>query len=582
MAIVKYDLIPNDSGMPAANFTDEQGRSTMLFGPAASSAMQSVDKRNQALGVLGTRAAGQDVPEPPKEPDQRLADNSDVMSSSQPEENMSRADVGPNMSVAPKNPPPADGTIEKIPGGGARVSLAAAKAGTMKAPEAPAGEGGTPPSAPAPSPGGGPRILGQKPNGETTYMDADGQIKVMTPGTKGRAGLDLYDKDYLARRDTLQEQERAAVQAKIEADASNAADNVIMAKANQSAAQQYVADQQAEVARQQAEAAKLTADSDKAANDYYNSKVDPDRLTKGNWGLALATAFGTLGQGLAATGHVSIPNTAFAIVQNRIQNDINSQIKDIDIKRDRSQTALSVLQKKTGSLDLAKATLRVSMLEQAQKANAVLMAQQGVRSTAANNQELAIKLDQSINEAREQQRQAAMMFTLKTRVQGKAATNRVASIEEKKAVTGLGIEEKNLAAPPKDERSEATQKLAQVGGQLDVARKVANQYGDDEVPPAAENLGLGSRIAAGAQNLWSGAGSYERDLAPEQKQALQDAKLLDEQITAMSSVLSQQGAMAGKEKEAALGALSPGATFGEKKRAIEILSARVNAAKAAK
>lgn len=91
-----------------------------------------------------------------------------------------------------------------------------------------------------------------------------------------------------------------------------------------------------------------------ALKDYTGAKVDPRRALSGgkNWLYGLMAGLGTFGAGLSKT-----PNYSVQVLNQRIADDIAAQEKEIAIKRDAADNALSDLTRKLGSQDRAKVAL---------------------------------------------------------------------------------------------------------------------------------------------------------------------------------------------------------------------------------
>lgn len=237
-----------------------------------------------------------------------------------------------------------------------------------------------------------PQVLAGTKSGGVMYQNAQGDELVKEPGHAGsKGGLQLkseekkggYDPSqaYLeetARNDATLQQSRDIGFA---AASKQAAMDQAAAQANQAAqanAEAEAKNRQWQIDQQVAE---KNTKYENALSDYQNSKVDPGRLTRGNWGLNIARLLGTIASSLPTRpGQNPIQNYAGEMVDRQIDQDIDAQKAEIAVKKDSANNALTDLTRKLGSQQLAVEALRG--IRQQQAATAM---QQGAAQTADAN-----------------------------------------------------------------------------------------------------------------------------------------------------------------------------------------------------
>lgn len=365
------------AGPGAYRFTLADGNKVLLNGPPA----EDLNKRlgaSQALGP-GALAAAPNMSLPPDTAQDFVTPNPTAQAA--------------NMSVAP----PPSATPERVPGGGARMSLDAAK-GLMaqkappptpetnrvaSAPQVPAASAGTPaqgsqPVQPAAQPQGdvplgytmeavGPG--GQKITGPAVRR-ADGSIGVYVAPTKGSPGG--FTK--LGQQTLEQHTETEAIAASAEERAEQAKAVGVQAEVDRLAAEEGAADeakwqaalqvqsQQDEIAAQQRKVEAAEGEYAKLSEDVRNTKIDENQYMRGSRGVfsTIGMALGAFGAALAKT-----PNFAAEFVQSQIDRNIRRQEAELATKKGNAGNALAMLEKQTGSLEQAKVTLRSLMTEKA-------------------------------------------------------------------------------------------------------------------------------------------------------------------------------------------------------------------------
>lgn len=369
------------AGPGAYRFGLQNGQSVLMNGPAA----EDLNKRlgaSQALGP-GALAAGPNQSLPPDTASDFVTPNPVAQAA--------------NMSMAP---PPAG--PEKLPGGGARMSLSAAR-GLMaqkapkpkaendpSAPGLPAAQGAAPTqqaSAPAPGATAGAPEASQQPQGDTplgytmeaigpggqkvtgpAVRRADGSIGVYVPPSKGSpGGFTKLGQQTLEQHVQTEAAASTAEQKAAEAKAMGVDAEVQRFAAEEGAAEEakwqaalQVQAQQDEVAAEQKALEAANATYAKLSEEVKSTKIDENQYMSGARGV-----FSALGMALGAFGAVlgRSPNFAAEFVGAQIERNIRRQEAELATKKEGAGNALAMLQKQTGSLQTAKATLRALLTE---------------------------------------------------------------------------------------------------------------------------------------------------------------------------------------------------------------------------
>lgn len=232
------------------------------------------------------------------------------------------------------------------------------------------------------------------------YRDAQGNIAIMLPGSKGSpGGLTELGKKALENQ-TAAEAEYEK-QRKLEDDARQA--GVDAAKQEAEERQSFLEEQrtqnmlaaqnqQDEIDKQTTAVSKLQSSYEAARDDFMNSKVDPDAYLKGGGGST--ALFSMLGMAMGAFGATlgRTPNFAENFVQSQIERNIRSQEAQINVKGKAADNMLADLTRSLGDKKLAVSAMRQMLTERA----AIEAQQVGASSKSAqiqaNATEVAAKL----------------------------------------------------------------------------------------------------------------------------------------------------------------------------------------------
>ncbi len=370
------------------------------------------------------------------------------------------------------------------------------------------------------------------------------------------------------------------------------------------ARQQFVA-QTAQLAEQQnmvkgieAQVAQAQATRDAALKDYTGQKVEPERIFSGEGGgarrasSAIAVALGAYAATMGKT-----QNFAQQIVDNQISRDIAAQEADIRIKKDKSDTALGDLVRRGMTLDQAKGTLGTIQREWAR--NQIAQARGSSASEAINAKYDALDADftkRGLEEAEDYRQKSLGTATKAVQAQiaypqagggggrvyatpdeAVALAGKTAGTEGTVAGTAKTIGEIGNTGPNGAKNSMFMDQVNAAVASLTDASKNLSKYEDGEVSKLAENRGALPRAANAIEDFVMGQGSAARGLSERDKAMIQDTEAADGQVRSLTSVLSGQGALSGPETDVANKGLSPGATVGEKKRAVALVLSRAQA-----
>lgn len=250
------------------------------------------------------------------------------------------------------------------------AEMAAAKGGAATA--------GAAPSAPAPT---GPRPgeplgysmkavdpnTGKEIEGPAV-MTENGPRVYVAPKAGSPGGLTKLGKEAIAHQQSAEEKYAAATDEAAKA----REEQTVLARDQAQREQSYLEERQKQLfieqQKQQEEndqAQKRVTDLDakyqQYRDDFKNSKVDPDRVMRGNWMATLGMALGAAGASLART-----PNFAQNFVNDRIERDIRAQEKEIEVKGASANNALADLTRSQGSLQAGKLALKGILTDRAQ------------------------------------------------------------------------------------------------------------------------------------------------------------------------------------------------------------------------
>lgn len=284
------------------------------------------------------------------------------------------------------------------------------------------------------------------------------------------------------------------------------------------------------------------ADVEKQMADYRAAKVDPDRFFKGEKGgtnKLLATislisgAFAQFGQGLM--GNSSAGNPGVALLSKKIDDDIREQEREISVKKELKDNALSQLSRSLGDMQQAKLGLRAMQLD-------VATAKMGELANATKSPLLRNQLGDSIALLQAQKEAAlgefARLGELKLRaMRGSGPSVRPATLEEIKTVGGIrstdattektGVEaftaaQKAAAAmdggAPADLPESGRQLLAARAGLSAMEQQLAGDATAEGKPWTPEGQNIVAAAARKTLDTVGGAGTYkETALSGEEK-----------------------------------------------------------------
>lgn len=549
---------------------------------------------------------------------------------------MMRLDAGPNMSEAPAPPAAAPPSAAPAKSGNPfNKSATDLKGAGGKIAEQNRAELGVEPPKPgqaqeraAPTGGAQDGLRPVVANGVNTgyVQDASGQIYERRAGSAGvsqgqlqnaagkgvatptslqetQAGGFAPDQEFLeGRRERtvdqrlrLQDQRDLALQ-DIELERQFARDQLVAS----SNAQQ---EQQAQMNAIQQRVAQDEAMYRKARDEARSARADPDRYFHKTDdsvpGLLRVTSMLAAGMGTFGAAMTGGRNFALDMINSAIDRDIRAQEVDIKTKGEAADNALSDLTRSGMSLDQAKLSLKAVQTDYAR--SKFLEARQASSSDRVNQQfdQLDLKLQENLANADEAYRQDSIGRATKTVAaqyqypragtaggfapvtgeRGLRLAGGLADVEGKTAGTAKTIGEIGNTGPGGAKRSMFLDQVDAAAASLTDAAKNLSKYDDDEVSKMAENRGAIPRAANAAQDFFMGQGSSARGLSERDKAMIQDTEAADGQVRSLTSVLSGQGALSGPETEVANKGLSPGATVGEKKRAVALVLSRAKAIK---
>lgn len=288
------------------------------------------------------------------------------------------------------------------------------------------------PGTPAPKTGGE-RVISQEYKGgklETNYIDASGQprTRITTQGSPGVSKAQLENQS--SQGVALPVGGSETVEGGFEPNAdyleqiSNANIDKKLAVNTQADAVSTIADQQAQAAAvQQATAAKELQQNqqkeaeiaarvqkdielmNQARDEFKSAKVDPNRVFSGAGGTfkllgaAIGAAMGAAGATLGRTD-----NFALTTINRAIDRDVAAQELEVRTKGENANNALQQFRMSTGSLEQAKAALKVSQLEMAKGQAMEFEAKYKSADAKANAQATIAGLDESIAKEMEKYR----------------------------------------------------------------------------------------------------------------------------------------------------------------------------------
>jgi hypothetical protein len=310
--------------------------------------------------------------------------------------------------------------------------------------------------------------------------------------------------------------------------------------------QQEQAAQVAEEAQRQKEietrVANLRSKYDTMQAAYQNSKVDQNRILKGEKGviMGLAAGLGAFGAALART-----PNYALETI-NRMQDaDIRQQEAERSIKGEAANNTLRDLEKELGSLDLAKTALRGLKTNAAKLQFEAIAANTADARIKANAQKVAALLEKQELDRKEQLNRDALGLVTRSfvNVPGSPGSPGGLTRPEGKA-PGLAEAPK---ADPSARKTEAESKIDAGVASLDAGIVELDKYDDDEAVWTPEGENIIKRAARETINKVAGEGTYERSIPEETRERSATVGAVKNNALAMMNSIRGQGAMANDE-----------------------------------
>jgi len=330
--------------------------------------------------------------------------------------------------------------------------------------------------------------------------------------------------------------------------------------------QQEEAAQVAEEVQRQKEietrVANLRSKYDTMQAAYQNSKVDQNRILKGEKGviMGLAAGLGAFGAALART-----PNYALETI-NRMQDaDIRQQEAERSIKGEGANNTLRDLEKELGSLDLAKTALRGLKTNAAKLQFEAIAANTADARIKANAQKVAALLEKQELDRKEQLNRDALGLVTRSFVNVPGSPGSPGGITRPERKEGPGLAEAPKA-DPNAKKTEAEVKVDAAIASLDSGIASLEKYDDDDKVWTPEGENFIKRAARETVNKIAGEGTYEAGVPEEERdKAATVAQAKNDALAAMS-VLHQQGAMGLDEYKRQAEDMSRARTVGDVRR----------------
>lgn len=504
------------------------------------------------------------------------------------EANMSVAPEEPAMSVAPPPAPPAP----------APAPPADPRTGTWEEPPGPTRSAAAEPGTPSPQ---------APPRADPTMRSINGQLYQWTHNANGRPqytrviGKDASGNVQYDARDVFEERsatrgskggivERSRtiqggfpVDEEIEAQrAENYRRQVESQELGAQAAREdaaatrgFLEQQQREVATDQAEAEarnrliqqrvdNLQSKYESMQAAYQSSKVDQNRILKGEKGviMGLAAGLGAFGAALART-----PNYALDTI-NRMQDmDVRQQEAERAIKGEGANNALRDLERELGSLDLAKTALKALKSNAAKLQFEAIAANTSDVRIRANAQKLAAELEKQELDRKEQLRRDSLGLVTRAfvNVPGSAGSPGGLTRPERGAAPGLSEVPKTDAANKPTERQQILS-----GGLAAIDQSIANldTYKDEEIAWSPESENVLRRAGRAVVNKIGGEGTYEATIPEEKRDQARRVNDAKETMINVLSVAQGQGAVNNDQFHRISEKVSAAKTVGEVRRAL--------------
>jgi hypothetical protein len=249
-----------------------------------------------------------------------------------------------------------------------------------------------------------------------------------------------------------------------------------------------------------------------ATSELKSSKVDPNRMFRGaggtlrTIGMAIADAMGAFG---AAINHTQ--NFAHGVIQASIERDIAEQEAELAQKGRNHNNALSAWIRSTGSLDQAKAGLRIQQLELAKSKADEIGSMNKSQEVQANHAMVTASLDEDLAKNMEAYRQASLgKHTQQVSAQyayphaGAAPGRRLATQEEVKGDVAIQGEKADLAHTQAGTAKTVADTEAKKGPGGQIPRGFIQAYGAaDSILKTGENLLNAYGVKPGEKVDWN-------------------------------------------------------------------------------
>jgi hypothetical protein len=309
------------------------------------------------------------------------------------------------------------------------------------------------------------------------------------------------------------------------------------------------------------------AEFDMINERYKTQKVDPFRGmgTFQKVMLAVSSALGAFGASLARS-----PNFAQQMIDGMIERNVREQEREIAVKREQAQNTLADLEKKLGSMDLAKAALGAMMRERVQLGLQAQMGALKAPKAVAAFQDANAKLTQAYADKLEEYRQKAGGQVTRSivNVPGSAGGTQVTPVTIETAAQLKKLYGEN--APKRDPGAlKEERELAVAGENLNFMEDRLKRYDEEDVPLIADNRWLGGRARVAIQDWMFGGGSSQRTMGDDDRALIQDYESVKNSIQGAMAKASGMGtAMSDSERAVVTQGLAPGATIGSLRRAL--------------
>jgi hypothetical protein len=309
------------------------------------------------------------------------------------------------------------------------------------------------------------------------------------------------------------------------------------------------------------------AEYDMINERYKTQKVDPFRGmgTFQKVMLAVSSALGAFGASMARS-----PNFAQQMIDGFIERNVREQEREIAVKREQAQNTLADLEKRLGSMDLAKTALGAMMRERVQLGLQAQMAALKAPKAVAAFQDANAQLTQKYADMLEEYRQKAGGQVTRSivNVPGSAGGTTVAPVSldtaaQLKKLYGDGAPKRDPGAV-KEERE-----LAVAGENINFMEDRLKRYEEDDVPLVADNRWIGGRARVAMQDWLLGSGSAMRTMGEDDRALIQDYEAVKNAVQgAMAKAAGMGTAMSDSERATVAQGLAPSATVGSLRRAL--------------